>query len=102
MWLAAVAAGLVCFGAAVALSNAATPSSTTVAIFTIPSADYSEAAGHPLLPITAIRPAAGSSQNEWFILTSASGTSVLQEPVAGGTPTVTAIDLGAPTTGYPA
>src|SRR5665213_3382516 len=76
----AVSVGL---GAAVA-SHAATPAPPSVAIFAVPSADYSAAQGHPVLPITSIRPAPGNGQNEWFILTSASGTSVLQEPVGGG------------------
>ena len=99
--VATALAGSVGLSLAVA-SHAATPTSPSIAIFAVPSSDYSAAPGSPVLPVTSIGPAAGSSQNEWFILTSASGTSVLQEPVGGGTPTVTATNLGSPSGGYPA
>lgn len=99
--LVAALAAAVGVGASVAVSAPST-SSPTIAIFTIPSGDYATAFGRPVLPITAIAPAPGSSQDEFLILTSASGTSVLREPVTGGLPSVTPIGLGSPAGGYPA
>ena len=88
-------------GAAVA-GHAATPAAPSIAIVAVPSSFYSSAPGSPVLPITSIGPAAGNSQYERFILTSASGTKVLQEPVGGGTPTAATTDLGSASGGFPA
>ena len=99
--LAITLAGSVGLGAAVA-GHAATPAAPSIAIVAVPSSFYSSAPGSPVLPITSIGPAAGNSQYERFILTSASGTKVLQEPVGGGTPTAAATDLGSPSGGFPA
>ena len=66
-------AALLGFAIAVAGSASADQGGPTVAIFSVPSADYSTPLDQ-VSPMMAIQPAAGGSAYEWLILTSAIGT----------------------------